>query len=171
MDGSVLRGCDVGSTCCKPFIKSDADCTQCTVTECEANPDCCVSFECFNGSCQRAHRSSGKYPTHEACAHACRKYTSAGLETKTKKTATLTSMRNVYLCDHQCGSIKRAIHAQSRGQSMRNQQRLAMKPALVAHGPDALTVRRSAGCENRCHMKRSSPSMTRVLDPWCSEVQ
>jgi hypothetical protein len=44
--GHAFQGCDVCSPCCKPFIARDADCTQCTTTECKSYPDCCVSFDC-----------------------------------------------------------------------------------------------------------------------------
>jgi hypothetical protein len=69
--GHAFQGCDVCSTCCKPFITKDADCTQCTITECKSNPDCCVSFDCTGGQCKRAYQSTGKFGSLGACEAVC----------------------------------------------------------------------------------------------------
>jgi hypothetical protein len=69
--GHAFQGCDVCSTCCKPFITKDADCTQCTITECKSDPDCCVSFDCTGGQCKRAYQSTGNFSSLGACEAAC----------------------------------------------------------------------------------------------------
>jgi hypothetical protein len=35
------------------------------------DPDCCVSFQCVDGKCQRAFRATGKYASSLACEVAC----------------------------------------------------------------------------------------------------
>jgi hypothetical protein len=57
---------------CKSYITKDADCAQCTITECKTMPDCCVSFDCIAGQCKRAYQSTGKYASFTECEVACK---------------------------------------------------------------------------------------------------
>jgi hypothetical protein len=70
--GHKYTTCDVCSTCCHEWLKPQEICDGCVADECASgrNPDCCVSFQCFNGKCQRAFRATGEYPTLVACESA-----------------------------------------------------------------------------------------------------
>jgi hypothetical protein len=68
-----FAGCDVCNTCCHPWLKSQSSCDGCVADECTSgrDPDCCVSFQCVDGKCQRAFRATGEYPSSLACEVAC----------------------------------------------------------------------------------------------------
>jgi hypothetical protein len=70
----TFTGCDVCDTCCHPWLKPVDICNGCVEDECTSgrHPDCCVSFECLNGQCQRAYLATGSYPTMAACEKVCK---------------------------------------------------------------------------------------------------
>jgi hypothetical protein len=64
----------VCDTCCHSWLKPIDICDGCVQDECASGrgpPDCCVSFECVDGQCQRAYRATGTYPNMSACMMAC----------------------------------------------------------------------------------------------------
>jgi hypothetical protein len=71
--GHKYSTCDVCAACCHPWLKPQNICDGCVADECTSGrqPDCCVSFECVGGKCQRAFRAEGKYPSSVACKAAC----------------------------------------------------------------------------------------------------
>jgi hypothetical protein len=65
--------CDVCTTCCHEWLKPQSICDGCVADECTSgrDPDCCVSFQCVDGKCQRAFRATGNYPSLIACEETC----------------------------------------------------------------------------------------------------
>ena len=58
---------------CEIWLKPVDTCNACVEDECSSGRhlDCCVSFQCCNGKCQRAYESTGKYPNMSACEEDC----------------------------------------------------------------------------------------------------
>jgi hypothetical protein len=71
--GHKYTVCDVCDTCCHVWLKPQSICDGCVADECTSgrHPDCCVSFLCVDGKCQRAFRATGKYPSLLDCESSC----------------------------------------------------------------------------------------------------